>query len=253
VDHFRDWFFLDMIKHVVPGDAYLVTFRETHIDGDIAIFREALVDGPLDGETLTDLWKTRDRFHSASANAGDQPYTQYVVMEIEKFAVAKAGDEVNLWFEYELFCSVNYWFCMHLLKDSQAAIFRVAPAVRDVSTRWLGFGSLSADAMSECFEHRIRLNDDDVKLGSDLWLAFKTRDKDRLIELGSTASPAFPYLIDVAEAADEIETKPKKILEEIIAEGSSEFADIFPEFSKRGGVYGFGDSQVKHILDGITH
>lgn len=242
-----------MIIHVLPGDAYIDAFRETGIDGEVAIFRECLIEGDHDGDGLSDFWQTRERFLSAAYPDVDESYVDHVVKEIEKFSSATKGDEVNLWFEYELFCSTNYWFCLYLLKDSDANIFRVAPTVRDASTKWLGFGGLSTGEMRECFEHRVRLNAGDIKLGHDLWFAFKSGDKNRLLKLGSSASPAFPYLIDVTEAADEIDMKPKKVVDEIIAEGKSDFADIFSEFTKRAGVFGFGDAQVKRILESITH
>jgi hypothetical protein len=41
-----------------------------------------------------------------------KPYLSYVADEIEKLLVPGAGDEIDLWFENELFCSVNYWFCL---------------------------------------------------------------------------------------------------------------------------------------------
>ena len=124
----------------------------------------------------------------------EESYVDHVVKEIEKFSSATDGDEINLWFEYELFCGTNYWFCLYLLKDSDTDIYRVAPTLRDASTKWLGFGSLRASEMGECFAHRVKLNADDIKLGRDLWLAVKSGDKDRLLELGSSASPAFHTL-----------------------------------------------------------
>jgi hypothetical protein len=242
-----------MIIHVLPGDAYVDTFRETGIEDEVAIFRECLIEGDHDGDGLPDFWQTRERFLSAAYPDVEESYVDHVVKEIEKFSSATEGDEINLWFEYELFCSTNYWFCLYLLKDSDADIYRVAPTLRDASTKWLGFGSFPASEMGECFAHRVKLNADDIKLGRDLWLAFKSGDKDRLLELGSSASPAFPYLIYVTEAAHEIDTKPRQILNEIAAEGKRDFTEIFPEFTKRAGVYGFGDVQVRRIMEPTIH
>ncbi|HEV8591924.1 MAG TPA: DUF1835 domain-containing protein [Pyrinomonadaceae bacterium] len=242
-----------MIFQVLPGDAYVDNFHETGLEGDVAIFRESLIEGDLAGDSLPDFWRSREQFLSNAYPDAEKSYIDHVVTEIEKFNSAKKGDEVNLWFEFELFCSVNYWFCLYLLKDSEADIYRVAPIVRDASTKWLGLGGLNAKELHKCFEHRIRLNGNDRKLGRHLWLAFRTGDNARLLELSSTASPAFPYLIDAAEAAAEIDTKPRQILNQIITEGGKEFGEIFSKFTKRAGVYGFGDAQVKRILESITH
>lgn len=240
-----------MIIHILPGDAYVDTFRETGIEGEVGIFRECFVEGDLSGDILPELWQSRESFLSGVYTDPEKSYPDYVVSEIKKFSVAKTGDEVNLWFEYELFCSVNFWFCLHLLKDSGADIYRVAPTVRDDKTKWRGFGRLDAQEMIACWNDRVKLTSEDVKLGSELWLAFKAGDFDRLRKLGS--NDAFPYLKEVTEAAAELETRPKEVVQEIITEGSTDFNEIFPQFARRAGVYGLGDVQVKRIVDSIIH
>ena len=238
-----------MIIHVLPGDAYVDTFRETGIEGEVAVFRECLIEGDLNVEDLAELWQSRETFLSAAYPDPGKPYHEYVVREIERFANAGDGDEVNLWFEYELFCSVNYWFCLSLLAESEADIYHVAPSVRDASTKWRGFGRLNADDLIECWNHRVKLKNSDVILGRDLWTAFRSKDIGELLRLGTTASPAFPYLIDVVEGAEVIDTKPRQILKEIVSEGTIEFSEVFPQFARRAGVYGFGDVRVKRMYD----
>jgi hypothetical protein len=238
-----------MILHVLPGDAYTEAFSGTGLEGDVAIFREALVEGDLWGPSLPEFWKTRENYHAENDPQNHKPYQSYVADEIEKLLQPGAGDEIDLWFEYELFCSVNYWFCLYLLRDSFTTIYRVSPTVRTAETRWLGFGDLNSDQLIKCWEERVALTADDVELGTELWHAFKTENQPRLKKLGAKESPAFPYLREVTEAAVEIETLPKQILTEISSGGETDFKKVFTEFRKRAGVYGFGDSQVKKIID----
>jgi hypothetical protein len=240
-----------MIIHVLPGDAYADTFRETGIEGEVAVFRECLVEGDVTGDGTDELWRSREQFLSGAYPDPDKNYHDHVISEIEKFAHAKAGDQVDLWFEYELFCSVNYWFCLSLLADSTADVYRVAPSVRDDSTKWRGFGTLDAQELIECWNHRVRLTQADLKLGRDLWDVYRHKNIEQLLRLGTAASPAFPYLIDVTEAAEVIETRPKQIVEEIVAEGAKDFSEVFSQFARRAGVYGFGDVQVKRIFDSL--
>lgn len=238
-----------MNLHVLPGDAYVDAFRQIDLDGDVAIFREALVDGDLRGESLSDFWQTRESYHSDVEEPEQPPYKSYVASEVEKLLIPAIDDEIYLWFEYELFCSVNYWFCLHLLKDSSATIYRVSPAIRTQETRWRGFGSLGPEELRHCWNDRVRLTAEDVAHGSDLWQAFKNGNAVRLTELGIYESNAFPYLGEVVIAATEVETRPKKVLAEITSEGKTELADAFPEFVRRAGVFGFGDLQVKRLMD----
>ena len=238
-----------MILHVLPGDAYIDAFRGTRLEGDIAIFREALIEGDLRGPSLSEFWKTRENYHSQNDSEGPSSYQEYIVDEIEKLLQVGAGDEVDLWFEYELFCSVNYWFCLYLLRDSFATIYRISPTVRSKGTRWLGFGNLDSDELLKCWNDRTVLSTKDVELGSDLWQAYKNGSDSRLSELGEERSAAFPYLKEVWEAAAAVGSKPKEILNDITANGASDFQKIFAEFSKRAGVFGLGDAQVKRILE----
>src|SRR4051794_25870098 len=155
-----------MILHILPGDAYIDSFRGTGLKGAVAIFREALVEGDLRGSSISEFWKTREAFHWKDRQESDLPsYHQYVAAEIEKLLRSGTGDEINLWFEYELFCSVNYWFCLHLLRDSSATIYRIAPTVRNDEIRWKGFAQVGSEELLECWKERVQLSSESVELG----------------------------------------------------------------------------------------
>ncbi len=160
-------------------------------------------------------------------------------------------DEVNLWFEYELFCSVNMWFCLWLLRETGAAVFRVEPAVLKDEGRWDGFGYLGFAELQKCYEQRVRFTRKEIELGAELWNAFRKNDHEKLIELSKAEQNCFPYLAEVCEAAIERDTRPAEIIAEIQFEGKSEFDEVFPEFKRRAGVYGFGDLQVSRLLDQV--
>lgn len=238
-----------MIYHVLPGDAQVEDFRKTGIEGEILVFREALVVGPVDADDPQQFWNERAQFILTEYGEDEIEYHDKVAAELEKLNEMTAEDEVNLWFEYELFCSVNMWFCLSKLNVTGANVYRVEPSVIDNADRWSGFGRLGADDLKRCFEARQLFAESELKLGLDLWNAFVKRDGDRMIELAENASPRFPYLEEVAKAAAEIETRPREIIREIRSEGITEFEKLFPEFGKRAGVYGFGDSQVQRIFE----
>lgn len=238
-----------MIYNVLPGDAQVEEFKKTGIAGEIIVFREALITGPLDGETPEEFWRQRAQFILSEYAEDEIVFHEKVADEIEKLSDINADDEVNLWFEYELFCGVNMWFCLDKLSNSGASIYRVEPATLSEDDRWKGFGRMDADDLKRCFDARQLFNTAEIKLGSDLWTAFSKRNFTAIPDLISTESPRFPYLAETAQAAAEIESRPLEILAEIQAEGITEFDQVFPEFSKRAGVYGFGDLQVQRLLD----
>ena len=241
-----------MIYHVLPGDSLTEDIKKTGIGGEVIVCREVLIVGPVDAETPNEFWDERARFMLAEYGEDEIVVHERVADELEKLSDVTADDEVNLWFEYELFCSVNMWFCLAMLANSGAAVYRVEPAVISEDERWNGFGRLGPDELKRCFDARQLFTDADLKLGADLWDAFRKDDNARLLELSDSDSTRFPYLREVAAAAAERDTKPAKIMSEILADGFTEFAAIFPEFRQRAGVYGYGDSQVQRILDQIS-
>ncbi|PYT01936.1 MAG: DUF1835 domain-containing protein [Acidobacteria bacterium] len=241
-----------MILHVLPGDSLVETFNASSIEGEVAVCRECLVEGDVSGETLPEFWENRARFLSGRYDATADDYHETVVHEFAKLTAVQSGSEINLWFEYELFCQANMWFCLSLIANSTSDIFRVAPATLSEDAIWDGFGNMTPDNLRDCFAKRIKLTADDIKLGADLWAAYREQDAARLAELSTHEPITFPKLKDVTMAAIEKETLPRQILDQIVREGKSDFGDIFLEFKSRAGVYGYGDSQVRNLLSTIS-
>ncbi|HSI88810.1 MAG TPA: DUF1835 domain-containing protein [Pyrinomonadaceae bacterium] len=236
-----------MNVHVLPGDAVLEQFNLANIDGDVIVFREALVTGPLDGADIDAFWDVRANFMTIEYGEDPIDFREKVVYEIERLEDLTPDTEIHLWFEYELFCQANMWFCLDRLSQHQN-VFRVAPLNPSPDEVWKGFGPHSAEDLAECLDRRVRFSSEDLRIGSELWGAFRSRDSGKLIELGKYSSPAFPFLKEVCDAAAVVDTEPLAILREIRESGHSEIDTIFPEFQKRAGVLGFGDLQVEGLL-----
>ena len=240
-----------MIYHVLPGDAQVEEFKKTKIEGDVIVCRECLIVGDVDADTLPEFWEQRARFILSEYGEDEIEYHEGVANELAKLLDLDKHDEVNLWFEYELFCSVNMWFCLWLLNETKTSVFRVEPIVRSDHDKWLGFGNLVSADLQTCFKQRTRFNAEDIALGAALWNAYRTSDNARFAKLSTKGSACFPYLKNICEAAIEADTRPAEIIAEIQFEGKTEFDEIFSEFTCRAGEYGFGNLQVKRLLRGL--
>ena len=236
-----------MILHVLPGDAIVDKFKAAEIEGEIAVCRESLIEGDISGETLPAFWENRARFLAAEYPDAKNDYHEKVVGEFSRLSALKSGSEVNLWFEYELFCQTNMWFCLSLLADSTADVYRVAPVTLSEAETWDGFGNLTPDELKECFAARVKVSRSDIRLAEHLWSAYRIHDHKKLEDLSMIESPAFPKLREVCVAAIEKGSRPKKIVGDIMQEGENEFDKIFLEFKARAGEFGYGDVQVKKI------
>jgi hypothetical protein len=234
--------------HVLAGDALAENFNKTGIDGEVVVCRECLIEGDVKAENLNDFWEIRADFIVSVYGENKEKYFETVADEFQKLNNLTPGAEVNLWFEYELFCQTNMWFCLDLLSKTKAIIYRVAPAVRTKEDVWRGFGKLSAEDLQKCFAQRIKFEKDDITLGVNLWKAYQNSDYEKLEQLSQTKSECFLYLEEVCRAEIEKSIRPQKVLREIKNYEANDFRKIFAEFSRQAGVYGFGDSQVKRIL-----
>ena len=237
-----------MIYHVLPGDSLAADFRKTGIEGEVIVCRECLVAGDKSGTTLEEFWDRRANFIALEYGGDPIEYQENVAYELERLIGLEPGDEVNLWFEYELFCQANMWFCLDLLKTADAHVYRVEPLNASPDDVWKGFGKLDAAELVNCYEGRIEFSDDDIETGSRLWNAFRAGDAAQLLQLGEYRSPCFPFLEEVCEAAAVIDSKPIDIIRQLKSAGKDDIESVFPEFQKQAGVYGYGDLQVELLL-----
>lgn len=225
-----------MIYHILNGDGLAGGFD---LNGEIITCREAFIEGSLQADSQEDFWNVRSEFIKEGYDR--DLYFEKVKSEFDKLDNLQPADEVNLWFGGEAFCQVNLWFCLQLLVDKNAKLFRVFPGSDD----W----DCSFNDLKECVESRQTLTEEDLQLGKKLWQAFSSQDFEALKELGKADSECFPRLREVCQALVEKTSKPKEILQEIVQDGEKDFGKIFLQFRERAGIYGFGDSHVKNLLE----
>jgi len=107
------------ILHILNGDSTLAKFTKTSIQGQCMVWREVLTQGPLFYSLDSELfWEMRSQFMEKAYGAKLAGYRRKVISEFNKLKKFK-GDEIVLWFEYDLFCQVNFMAIMsYLLKSS---------------------------------------------------------------------------------------------------------------------------------------
>ena len=247
------------IYHVLNGDSLANEFPSKLLPGEIVVMREALIDGDLGGKNLEEFWKIRAAYLENLPETEGKKYFNSVVPEMKKIIRASPSAEFNLWFEYDLFCQINLWFILSLLRKRQAYgdIFIVYPDYTNESEKWKGFGWFKEGDLVRSYQKRVKLEDKDLQLADALWNDFKENNLEGLKELVHVSSYSFPYLKDVIQAhidrfpqADK-KPRPELVLEDIIKTGKKDFPSAFQEFFQREGIYGFGDTQLKKIYDKV--
>ena len=240
--------------HILNGDALKEQFPGG-IEGEKIIARECLVDGDVKGDDLTELYHSRAQFISNTYDGySEEEYYEETVTEFKKIQGIRDGSEVNLWFEDDLFCQVNFWFVVHLLVESgtEASLFLVRP---EKHTQY-GFAGLNESELNAIYRNRIALSQAD-KIAS-LWKSYQNDNTEDLVKTAKELENLYPFILPAVKAhiertpTGETPGRPTRSLASIMDElDTEEFGPVFKEFCKRESIYGFGDLQVKRLFDEI--
>jgi hypothetical protein len=242
--------------HILNGDCLLEQIKTTSIDDSFIVCRECLMDGEVKAQNLRDFWEIRAIHISETYHVSKEAYFTKTVNEFNQLLNIPEGSEVCLWFENDLFCQVNMWFCLSLLiHQSDLKIVRIFPIVNNQKEIWKGFAMADSLSLEQSYTEKIAFQKHDIELGVNLWKAYQGNDFIELKELSKTNSLCFQYLEKVIQAhierfpTDNALSRPEKVIQEIINNDITDFYSVFTLFSEREGIYGFGDLQLKPIYD----
>lgn len=240
---------MNQIFNILNGDCLADQLKETTIGGEIIVCREALVTGPLQADNLEDFWKLRSQFIDEEYNIEEGDYFDKTFPEFEMILNIPEDSEVNLWFEDDLFCQVNMWFCLSLLpKDKGLKVYRIFPKATK-ENNWKGFSVSDSFELEELVKLKVLLNEKDIEAAINLWKSYQSNDTKQLKQLSEYQSDAFRFLQEVIQSY--LNIKPEIFIKNVLENGSADFKSLFEKFQSELGIFGFGDLQVKSIYDKI--
>ncbi|MCL6218096.1 DUF1835 domain-containing protein [Zunongwangia pacifica] len=237
--------------HILNGDALKHQFPKV-LPGKSIIARECLVEGTTKGDDFDSFFKNRARFISESHAETEENYLKNVKSEFQKILDINEACEINLWFEQDLFCQANLWFVASLIVQTPHVnnVFLVMPKEHTP----FGFGGLSEPELIAAYNHRKSINN--VQDFAKLWQHYQNNNLEDLKETAKNLKKEFPFILPAVKA--HIARIPKKedpgrpvtatlkIMDEL---QTDDFNLIFREFCKRESIYGFGDLQVKKLVE----
>lgn len=243
-----------MRYHILNGDALADKFPLSQVGGLTIVIREVFMEGPVSSVFNAEFWNQRQTFITQEYDAEANDYKTKVTNEINRLKDIRDEDEVYLWFEDDLFCQCNMWFAVnYIIHESNPSIYRVFPD--DDPMDWKGFGRDDEQALSRHFQKAILLAQSDIKHIRELWIAFVVKDKNRMLELSNVPINSIRYQKEVILAHIERETdstkpgRPQRTLLELSQGHHTSFYSLFEKFSAKEAIYGFGDVQVKHMME----
>ncbi|WP_394665013.1 DUF1835 domain-containing protein [uncultured Chryseobacterium sp.] len=240
---------MNKIFNITNGDCLAEQLEETTISGEMIICREALVAGSLQAENLDVFWKVRSEFIAENYGDTKENYYRKVVSECNKIMQIPEDSEVHLWFEDDLFCQVNMWFCLTLIpKDKNINIYRIFPKASK-ENQWKGFSDSERFDLEEALTSRVLFKQKDLELGLNLWEAYQSNHQNKLKQLSKIQSDCFRFLSELITAYQNI--NPEFFIQNLIQNGITDFNEVFEKFRDELGIFGFGDLQVKLIYDKV--
>jgi hypothetical protein len=236
-----------MIYHVLNGDALLSQFPQS-IPGERIVFRECLVDGPVNPNPTQDFWQVREAFIQSYPNLEQVDYQKNSYQEILKIKSIPAVAKIYLWFEEDLFCQVNLWFVLNFLHAHPAEVYLILP-YPDSPYHFSRLGAKDLEVSFSKKSHFLSLKEREV-LGN-LWFHFQNEEVAEALQVAQLFAERFPFLKLAVEAwrdmipIGDFPGKPKAVLLELAAKNKTkDFEKIFRDFQKQLPEYGFGDLQV---------
>jgi hypothetical protein len=214
------------------------------------------MDGPVDSLSLTEFFKERHAYLDKHYGALTQiDYEKEVVGEFDKIKNIPPESDIYLWFEDDLFCQVNFWFVGHLISKytTNCQLYLVRPPRHTIYE----FGGLDETALENVCNNKTPINSID-KI-ADLWSAYSQNNNTELMVLKKNISSSLPFMVPAINAhldrvpKNEKPGRPVQTLISIINElGGDNFGKIFREFCKRESIYGYGDLQVRRMVEEIV-
>lgn len=234
------------VFHILNGDALKEQFPK-QILGTQIVMRECLVDGPVDGNTITDFFDTRATFISQHYATEKSIYHNTSKSEIEKILEIPNHATIYLWFEDDLFCQVNMWFVSSLLEKylikNNLELFLVRPSrsyldeVIPQNYLQYGFGGLDEKHLEKALENPVAINNGTLVLFSKLWRAYQDNDNKSMSSIFSQMDNQYSFIGEAIQAqidrkiGKKEKGRPEEILLEIMKElNTTDFKKIFPAF-----------------------
>ncbi|SMO39638.1 DUF1835 domain-containing protein [Solitalea koreensis] len=240
--------------HILNGDLLLKPFKHTHLPGEILIWRECMAEGPISTDDKQ-FWELRAKFISETYHSSPTEYSAKFLRQLHKLDHAKKYNEINLWFEFDLFCQVNMLCTLEVIKSKKtsAAIYWVTPVQSSADDYFTGYGSLNSADLLKLFQNRRKLSPKDLDFFSELWKAYQTEDIKKIKNLINSTD--LPFVKEVFAAHLERlpqygkPTRIEKKLQQIIDAGITNEMEICKRFWETESIYGYGDLQVIHALN----
>jgi len=248
------------ILHITNGNNLTEYLRELDFTEDILTWQEMLCEGP----TITDIdsevfFELRSEF--LKTNYDIEVDTVELQKELSKLDNVENYSEINLWFEYDLFCHINLLGVISLLhqKEIDKPLYLICSGRVEGEKSLKALTELSPEQLNAHYKNRILLTPKDIDLAIALWRTYCGKDHNILKPYIVTNS-SFKYMSNCLKAhlkrfphqKSGLNVLEDNILRLLRDNPIKSVHHLLGYSLNYQGYYGFGDLQLQRIIKKLS-
>ncbi|MDN3493638.1 DUF1835 domain-containing protein [Winogradskyella bathintestinalis] len=242
--------------HITNGNSLTNYLRELNFEEDILTWQEMLCEGPtitkIDSKEFFDL---RSEFlnshYDIEVNSNELQAELSILNHIDQYT------EINLWFEYDLFCHINLIGVINLLhqKEIDKPLYLICSGRVKGEKNLKTLGELSPEQIKSHYKNKILLTKEDIDMTIALWRTYCGKDHNILKPYIVTKSN-FKYMSNCLKAhlkrfphhQSGLGTLEAHILNLVKQNNVKSENHLLGYCLNYQGYYGYGDMQLKRKI-----
>jgi hypothetical protein len=248
------------ILHITNGSNLTDYLRDLDFEDEILTWQEMLCEGPtIPAINSTEFFEVRAKFLKSYYNIEVNKLELH--KELAKLDNADTYDEINLWFEYDLFCHINLLGVINLLhqKDIKKPLYLISSGRVEGEKNLMGLCELSPAQLRNHYQDKVLLTDTDKDLAITLWRTYCGKDHN-IFKPYIVKKSSFTYMSNCLKAhlkrfphqksgLSVLEANILRIVKENHIKSEHHLLGYSLNYQ---GYYGFSDIQLKRIISKLS-
>ena len=250
----------EQILHITNGSSLTNYLKELDVEGEFLSWEEMLCEGPtVAGIDTNEFFNIRKTFLKEvyKMEIDEKEYKK----ELGKLNNLENFTEINLWFEYDLFCHINLIAVISLLhqREIDLPLYLVCSGRVEGERNLKGLAELNPDQLMDHYQKKISLDKDDIDMAIALWRTYCGKDHN-IFKPYIVKSSSFPYISNCLKAhlnrfpdsKNGLNTLEKNILEIVKVNDIKSKHHLMGYALNYQGYYGFGDIQFERLINNLS-
>jgi hypothetical protein len=184
--------------HLLCGDMSGQILRNSSVPGDVQVWMEDFIDGPVPRDVSEDEWRMVRAEYLASLFSDPAPVNpEHAGRKYERLAEGRNYREVLLWFDA---CMFDQTIMIHLIDRlsrldlGDARLSLICPGEFPGFDTFHGFALLTPEQMASLLQTRHEISTEEIALARAAWWAFSSPDPTEIEQVLAGDCSPLPYL-----------------------------------------------------------